>query len=246
MSHFSRTYPCYAAASAVCLALSSLTAEAQLSSYSQDFEGLDKNSGVALQDGWLVGANVFSSDGSTFLYNYFAFPAPNGTGGFSNVTDIAGGAPAGNQGLVVFSDYNNAGAHGSGQLVESIFFREWTIDASNVGETWEFSALAAPGNLSSPTTAQAFIKTIDGFGNATNFLTQDTTSLGGPTNISIQIEIIPELVGQKLQIGFDNKASNFADSGVNYDNVNFAIVPEPSSLALLGIGAAALIRRRRA
>ena len=59
-----------------CLAAS--TGWAQVGTYSQDFEGLDITSGTALgDDGWLVGANVFDPNGN-FLYNYFAFPAPNG------------------------------------------------------------------------------------------------------------------------------------------------------------------------
>ena len=233
------------ALSACCIGLVATTASADLMPYSQDFESLDKNSGTALQDGWVVGANVFEPDGTTFIYNYFAFPAPNGSGGFSNVTDTSGGALDGNQGLVVFSDYNN-GDHNNGRRIEAIFFREMTIGAADVGSFWEFSFLAGPGDLSGETTAQGFIKTIDNSGNATNFLVEDTTSLAGPTNLSIVIEIIPELVGQKLQIGFDNTASNFDGSGVNYDNINFAqTVPEPTSLALIGMGAAFMLRRRR-
>lgn len=236
----------YAAASALMVGAATYSTNAQLSAYSQDFEGLDPlNAGTAELggDGWFVGANVFAADGTTFQYDYFAFPAPNLSGGFSNVTDVAGGALAGSQGLVVFSDYNN-GDHGGTNRIEAVFFREQTIDASNVGETWEFSFLAGPGDLGGATTARAFIKTIDG-SSTTNLLTQDTTSLSGTTSLAIQIDITSALIGQKLQIGFDNTASGFDPSGVNYDNINFDVVPEPSSLALIGLGAAALIRRRR-
>ena len=54
------------------------TSWAALTTYSQDFEGLNQADPSALgNDGWLVGANVFDSGGG-FLYNYFSFPAPNG------------------------------------------------------------------------------------------------------------------------------------------------------------------------
>jgi hypothetical protein len=44
---------------------------------------------------------------------------------------------------------------------------------------------------------------------------------------SISITIAPGLVGQILQFGFANTASNYKGSGVFYDNVSFAIPPVP-------------------
>lgn len=238
-------------AASVALGLISAPASAALSSYSQDFESLDAGSGTALQDGWVVGANVFEKGAGAngegnFVYNYFAFPAPNGTGAFSNVT--TSNVPVGSQGLVVFSDYNNADHGNANRRIESIFFREWTVDVADVGSIWEFSVIAAPGDLGGASTAQAFIKTLDpGAGySVTNFITADTTSLpAGNSPLSLQIDITNALVGQVLQIGFSNWASDFNPSGVNYDNVSFAQVPEPGSIALIGLGSLALMRRRR-
>ena len=54
----------------------------------------------------------------------------------------------------------------------------------------------------------------------TNFITLDTTSL--PTTwggYALSISIDPSLVGQILQIGFSNKATNYEPSGVLYDNI---------------------------
>ncbi|MEL6714745.1 MAG: hypothetical protein AAFP86_13265, partial [Planctomycetota bacterium] len=94
-------------------------AAAQLSPYSQDFESLDIAAGNALEvDGWGVFANVFDTDATTFLYGYGVFPAPNGTGAFSEVATGLGGVDQGLQYINVFSDYNNPD-HGLGRYIEA-------------------------------------------------------------------------------------------------------------------------------
>lgn len=227
-------------------AFASFPAHADLAAYSQDFEGLNMASPTALgDDGWLVGANVFDPGGN-FLYNYFAFPAPNGGPAFSAITTGQGGPDQGAQQLVVYNDYNNAD-HNVGNLIEAVFFREWTIGAADVGSTWTFTFDAKRGDIQPPTTARAFIKTLDpdnGFAQ-TNFVVQDTTSLPIEWGTySLQLNIDASLVGQIFQIGFDSTTSNFTPSGNVYDNINF--VPTPGSLALLAIGGLAGVRRRRA
>ena len=224
-----------------------------LTPYSQDFEGLDQTSASALSDdGWLVGANVFDTDGTTFLYNYFTFPAPNGGPGFSGITRTdtvpPGAPPVGDQGLVVYSDYNNAD-HGLGRFINALVFQEFFgLDASDVGKTVTFDFIAAEGDLVTPTTAQAFLKTIDpnnGFA-TTNLETVDTTSLPTGNNaLSLSLYIDPSLVGQILQFGFESTAANFNGSGVNYDNINFQVVPEPATLCLAGMGLIAIVGLRR-
>lgn len=231
----------------VAMLLTSGSAEAQLSPYSQDFETLDPNSPSALgDDGWLVFANVFGPGGAPFLYNYGPFAAPNGSGGFSNVTTSISGAPVGDGGIVTFSDYNN-GDHGVGNLIETNVFQEQIVGAGDVGKTATFSFVAAPGDLGGSSTALAFIKTLDpGAGFAlTNFLTFDTTSLPvGNTSGSLSLPIDGSLPGQIFQFGFLTEATSFEPSGVNYDNINF-VIPEPGTISLSAIGACALLCRKR-
>lgn len=199
---------------------------AQLGAYDQNFEGLVQTDPGALgADGWLIFANVFAPDGITYLYGYGVFPAPNSGPPFAFCTIAAGeGGPAqGAQQLTVFSDYNNVD-HGVGNIIESNVFQEQTIVAGDVGGMWYFTFEAKAGDLAGSSTALAFIKTLDpnnGF-NTTNFITLDTTSL--PTTwggYALSISIDPSLVGQILQIGFSNKATNYEPSGVLYDNISF-------------------------
>ena len=219
-----------------CLAAS--TGWAQIGSYSQDFEGLDQTSPTALgDDGWLVGANVFDAGGG-WLYNYFAFPAPNGGPAFCAVAAGEGGPAQGAQQMVVYNDYNN-GDHGNGHLIEANVFQERVIDASDVGKTMVFSFDGKLGDLQAPTTASAFIKVLN-----TNtwgldaFLQTDMTN--APTtwsSHSMSLTIDPGWVGFIFQIGFMNTATGWNPSGVVYDNINLGeAASEPGTAYCFGDG----------
>jgi hypothetical protein len=238
-------------------------AMADLTCYSQNFELLDRTNTSALDlDGWDLFVNVFDETGSNFVYNYGPFPAPNDISApnISVISDVPSGGdpPVGDQGLVIFNDYNN-GDHGNGtnRRIEVNVFQQQTIGLSDIGETYRFSFIAAPALDGSgenalagtDSIAQAFIKTLDPSNNfqTTNFLTVDTDELtAGNTALNIDINLAdPALDGQLLQFGFLNVADNFAPSSVNYDNVSFGLVPEPASLALVGLGGIAMLGRRR-
>ncbi|HET9328667.1 MAG TPA: T9SS type A sorting domain-containing protein [Candidatus Eisenbacteria bacterium] len=215
---------------AAVLLLAPAVGRADLSPYAQTFEGLvQSDPGALAGNGWLVFANVFSPDHSTYYYGYGPFPAPNGGPGFSGIDIGQGSTDQGVQQLVVYNDYNN-GHHAAGFQIEANVFQQQTIGAPDVGNTWVFRFDAKLGNLMPPSTALAFIKTLDpnnGYA-MTNFITFDTTNL--PTTWStnsIAISIGPSLVGQILQFGFANTASNYVGSGVFYDNLSFAMPPVP-------------------
>jgi len=234
------------------LAVASVPATAQIGAFAEDFEAMNVAAvdDTSLGDaGWIVGANVFDSGGG-YLYNYFAFPAPNNGGAFSAVVSGEGGPEQGSQQLSVFSDYNNTD-HGNGNLINALVFQEFNITAANVGEIWEFQFDAKMGNLEAPTTAEAFLKTVDpGAGFAeTNLVTANMTAIPGTWGTySLSLPIDASLEGQLFQIGFASTATNYNGSGVFYDNVSLSIVPEPSTYALVGglvVLLAGILRRRR-
>ncbi|MEL7449917.1 MAG: hypothetical protein AAFN78_11960 [Pseudomonadota bacterium] len=219
-------------AGAALLAFSSAS-WAQLTTYSSDFESTDIASPTALSDeGWVVGANVFASDGVTFLYNYFAFPAPNGGPAFSGVTSGEGGPDQGAQQITVYNDYNNADhGNGSNNRIDANFFQEQTITAADVGKTIVFSFDAKQGNIELGSTARAFLLTLDP--NAGFFVTKreevDLTAIGTDWGgFSLSLTIDASQPGQILQFGFANTASNFEGSGMFYDNIN--VGPDESRL----------------
>lgn len=194
---------------------------AALTAYSQNFEGLVIASPTALSgDGWVVYGNVFTP-GNVYMYGYGPFPAPNGGNAFSDIDTGQGGAAQGAQQLSIYSDYNN-GDHANGNWIESNVYREQTITAGDVDGYWIFQFDAKLGNLVAPSTAFAFIKTLNpaaGYA-TTNFKPMYTTNL--PTSwhtYEIGILITPDLVGQLMQFGFANKTTSYVSSGVFYDNV---------------------------
>jgi hypothetical protein len=197
---------------------------ADLGMYGQDFEAMIPASPTALSaDGWLVYGNVFLPDG-TYSYGYGPYPAPNSDPpAFSRLATGEGGGGQGAQQLSVFSDYENA-AHGTGNLVEANVFREQTIGAADVGTTWYFEFDAKRGNLAAPTTALAFIKTLNpaaGYA-LTNFLQAHMTYVPDTwRRYALRLTIDAGLVGQILQFGFASTATNYDPSGVFYDNVEF-------------------------
>ncbi|NND60465.1 MAG: hypothetical protein HKN49_09385 [Gammaproteobacteria bacterium] len=204
-------------------------AQADLTVYSQDFEGLVMDDPDALSnEGWKIFGNVFDSGGN-YLFGYGVFGAPNGGSGFSAIATGEGGASQGAQQLSIYSDYNccqPSNGHFNGtDLVESNVFQEQVIGPADVGSTWEFSFEAKRGNIEGTTTAIAFIKTLDpnaGFA-VTRFETIDMTNVTlSWTGGVIPLEITADIEGHILQIGFSSTASNFQGSGVFYDNLLFA------------------------
>jgi hypothetical protein len=192
-----------------------------LTPYSQDFETLLQPLPTALaDDGWLVFGNVSAPDG-TYLYGYGAFPAPNTGAAFCQIDLLQGGPDQGLQQLSVFSDYENQD-HAVGNLIESNVFQEQTIEPTDVGTRWAFKFQHKRGLLEAPSTALAFIKTLDpanGF-ELTNFFFADMTNISDEWGGSfLIIEIDEELVGQILQIGFSSTSTNFDPTGIFYDNI---------------------------
>ncbi len=202
-----------------------LVATAQpLASYTQDFEGLVQTDVNALaNDGWLVYGNVFDTDGTSYLYGYGAFPAPNTGAAFCQIVIGEGGLEQGAQQLVVFSDYENTD-HALGHYIESNVYHEEKVGAENVGESWVFEFDSKRGNLTGSSTALAFIKTLDpsnGYA-LTNFITVDmTTSPTTWNHYSLSISIDASLEGQLLQFGYSNTATLYESAGIFYDNITF-------------------------
>jgi hypothetical protein len=264
------------------LALMSSTGWAGVVSYAQDFEAVDAGAPTALGpfgEDFKIFADVWGeADGSSaevgvdiFLYSYGPQAAPNGGPAFSAVAGGEGGFYQGDQYLNIYSDYNNADQNIGGQCgatnsctINTSVFRESTIDAGDIGDTYTLtfdakSAFAAGifdatidngGNINKSTSATAFIKTLDpGAGFATtNDIRIDMTDISntvwGQYSISLDLDNAL-LAGQLIQFGFNTVTTAYDDTGVYYDNICFdngggcpgepnPVVPVPAAVWLFG------------
>ncbi len=230
-------------------------ASADLSDYSQDFDSMSIGDGAALtNDGYKVFGNVFDATTGAYKYGYGPFDAPNGGAGFSAVASGEGQNGAADQYINIYSDYNN-GDHAN-SYIDALVFQEQTIGSGNAGPgksavlSFDFLKNPTVNNGDGDTTTFAFIKVLDSLGGSFATLGQvefDTTaastSLWAKGSISLDIDAAWD--GQLLQFGFRSYATNFNDSGRFYDNVQFSAVPEPTSMAFIGLGIVGLVVRRR-
>ena len=205
--------------------------------YEQNFDELNIAGGI-IGDSWFFFNNVFDAgDTLLFSYNNPLQLAPNATIDPDNIfisalVDDQGNGEQGTQQLSVFSDYNccqPSSGHINGtdkvevNVLRDVFTAGDPIAAGDIGKTVTFAFQAKRGNIEAPTTALGYIKTLDPSANfaQTNFVIAETTNVGTdwtPLTVSLPLTDAA-LVGQVLQIGFQNTASDFAGSGVFYDNV---------------------------
>lgn len=203
-------------------------ARADLSSITQDFEGLNQaDPGALAAAGFLVYANVFTPGGG-YLYGYGA-PAPNGGPGFSAIASGLGGAQQGTQYLSVYSDYNN-GDHGSGNFIDALVYREQPVGAANVGQTWSFSFdhLRSPivTNGQGSATMFAFVKVLQSSTGSFATLAElsfDASAISTATWGRSTIDFLVDAThaGETLQFGFRSYATDYDDTSVFYDNLDF-------------------------
>jgi len=207
---------------------------AQLTPYSQDFEGLDLGDPDALvNDDWFAFVNAFASYPDVYLYGY-PLPAFNGGERVSALVPGQGGPDQGAQQLSVYSDYAQSD-HANGIIIETNLYRQYQVTPENVGQTWVFKFDAKRGNINEQcgifpcqSTALAFIKVFPpDFSSLPIFLVFPTTDLPDTwgTYEVPPLYIDPGLVNFFVQVGFLNTATYFQDSGMFYDNVSFAEVP---------------------
>ena len=233
------------------MAVSSVS-HAAISGFTDDFQ--------AVGTGGFTGWSVFSDNAG--LGGYF-IPTASSTGPQISALGDDGN---GNQYMNFYANYDNAAVHTSGgTLKEAIsVFREFDFTAADTasGSTWEFAfdfSLNAAEPIGGLTEAGAFIRVFDPVFNLLDGDTLDTGAAATSTfqNGILSVTLNPLWVSGKVQVGFNNLATNYDPSGMFYDNTCFSndgscsapAVPVPAAVWLFGSGLLGLVgvaRRRKA
>lgn len=229
-------------------------ASAQIPTFFDDFEtaGLADDAS-AIGNGWTV--NLIFPQGVPGAPGQFIFAfqgaAPNNTGavvpdfgGIATAQDLGGGCDD-NQFYNVFNVYNAADVHAGGFLVVSNHFQERVLTMADVGRTYTFQfnhiGTQFPGNELIPgdpnvTALEAFIVVLDpptGFSTVARPSISTAGATSAWTTSSLTITIDPAWVGDILQFGFNTSVTNFAPSGIWYDDVFFGENPPAPVLPLV-------------
>ncbi len=204
---------------------------AELAFYRQNFEAMTPGQGWPpndlSEDGWLIfgiewDANPYPDPGSANQVAFYGpFEAADGEPG--SIQALATGEGGPNQGdiaLVKYSDYNNANQ--TIRYIQALTYQTRTIEIGDVG-LWRFTYDAKIGNLEGDSSAFAYIQTVDPeLFFQKQFVSNDTTTLPvvwGTYNLELLID--ETMLGDILNFGFSATATNYAGSGVFYDNIRF-------------------------
>ncbi|MFV9616678.1 MAG: VPLPA-CTERM sorting domain-containing protein [Gammaproteobacteria bacterium] len=236
---------------------------AALSSYSQNWESYagtwNTDAAAISADGYVIG-NINVSTGGAWFDNVAApNNAADGLNGYSSLVSGEGGTAQGDVQLSIFSDYNSWSPFTTpGTTLQTFTYRDnGTIGADDVGKTYRFSFDGKDGGVTADPASEAwgFVKVLkqsDGsyfelVNNTFDSTTFTTDWSGGFAEFTVDAGMVGELV----QFGFANQATDWGPSGVFYDNLSFAdtsAVPVPAAVWLFGSGLLGLVgvaRRKR-
>lgn len=165
------------------------------------------------------------------------------------------GGQSGAQGLnalKVYGDYGYAPNFDNNQWVRTNIYQNQTLTAGDVADggltfTFDFAAFTGAGGLDTTTIASVYFQLLSpDYNTVYARFDKPVTSFGTSfQSDALTISLNGTNVGNQLQWGFTTSTQNYSASAFLVDNLSVASVPEPSAVALGGLGLALLTLRRR-
>lgn len=236
----------------VCLSLlcGGQAAFAAVSLLNTNFESNTAGDTLALPWSWSVEtfANNAGAPGG-YLGGYY--PGDATSAGIHAIVDGQTG-PQGVNALKVYGDYGFAPNHANNQWVRTNIYQNKTLAAGDVADgalmfTFDYAAFTGAGGLDGTTLASVYFQLLSpDFNTVYTRLEVPVTSLDTAFQSgSLSLTLDGTNVGNQLQWGFTTSTQNYSASAFLVDNLAVASVPEPSAVALGGLGLVLLTLRRR-
>jgi len=164
------------------------------------------------EDGWIAAINYFTPDCTTYVSSPYAFPAPDNGPQVSALT-----AGATSQVVNIYTNYDDS-AQTTNCLETNVFQEVFPITEADVGDyIFSYDVELPPAEFTGDK-VNGFVKVLTSDYSAVLLSLSEPSTAG---NKSITLTITKEMVGGRLQFGFNNYAFNYEASGMYYDNVSF-------------------------
>lgn len=219
--------------------------------YQEDFEALG-TAGDPLpyngpNDGWKWAVEGWNAARTAYAWGYYPEEAAN-----AGIYGIESGQAGPDQGTYTLRSYADYGAdHNSAEQINTMLRYEYTVSAADAAlGTITFDLDYKNIGLVAASNSSAFVtmQVVDSVGGSFATLESDSLEIlesdANWTSAQLSIDVSGH-TGQLLQFGTQTWDTQWGPTGVGVDNINVQAVPEPATIAFVGIFGGAMLFLRR-
>jgi hypothetical protein len=165
-------------------------------------------------DNWIAAINYFTPDCATYVLSPYSFPAPDNGPQVSALTDGFF-----SQVVNIYSNYDDA-EQANFCLETNVFQEIFPITEADVGDYYFLYQVELPPAEFVGDKVNGFVKVLAADYSAVLLSVVQPSTEG---YLSIPVSITEDMIGARLQFGFNNYSYNYEPTGMYYDNVRFGL-----------------------